>query len=127
MREESLLQISGFLQTTNDVDGKLTEYDIKNMGRQLWEDLISDISYRLEIGDNILNYNDMEDEKFDTEKFDDFIYDTIHSLIETNKIHINTVDFSYYNGGEDSGYDYIATVDVDIYDLLDQFRTSSRK
>lgn len=132
MSDEKLyLVVAGYFSLTEQkLPDNCTGEELKNRkkGCDTYQEVMDDIEMRVnDIGvDAFYNWDEFTDlDDYDEEyedAFVDFISKYFTAQNEKGNIEIKEVDFTWTDDGGCVGYDYEATINLDLYDLWRKFR-----
>lgn len=137
MTDEKLyLVIAGYFSLTEqELPDKCTGDELKNR-KEVWDpyqDVMNDIAVRInDIGvDSFYNWDEFTELEDYNEEYEDIFVDFISKYFtaqnEKGKIEIKEVDFTWTDDSGCVGYDYEATINLDLYDLWHKFRKNFLK
>lgn len=130
--EKFYLTIAGYFSLTEqELPANCTGEELKNR-KEVWDpyqDVMNDIKVRVcDIGlDSFYNWDSFTEElegynEEYEEAFVDFIAKYFTAQEEKGNIEIKEVDFTWTDDSGCVGYDYEATINLDLYDLWRKFR-----
>ena len=126
MEEQTFIEISGYIDCTFDLSGKISGKDLENkkISFDFYEMLLKDLMYRLEIyevDDDGINFYEVESKIHHMNEYVRFVKDSLIKLIEAKKLPIKEVDFTEYEeNGRLEGYDYVATLNLTFEQFLEE-------